>query len=107
MEESQVLLGNIQSRHEKLRNNDKLIIIPLLISFILYLFISSKAARITLIFLNIIFALVVTEYEISMIVGWGAVIMVSTQSVICSKDRDCEGIHEAFKVLLTGYACKI
>jgi hypothetical protein len=102
MEENQELLGNSQSRKKSSSNND-ILIIPLLLSIILNLFIRSKDVRIALIFLNIICALVLTDYQISMIVGWGAVAMVSTQSVICDKDRDCHGIDEAFKLILNGY----
>lgn len=106
MNESRALLDNTTSTIKRLRTNDKLII-PLLLSTVVYVFISSKVVRIALIFSNIIFALLLTEFEISVIVGWGAVIMVSTQNVICAKDRDCEGIDEAFKVILTGYALNI
>jgi hypothetical protein len=106
MEERLELLGNNQSRKKSSRNNE-ILIIPLLLSITVFLFIRSKQVRIALIFLNIICALLLTDCEISVIVGWGAVAMVSTKSIICDKDRDCHGIDEAFKLLLTGYECSI
>lgn len=109
MEESAPLLDNNYSRNKSLRNNATVsmpswyLVLSCLFSVIMYIFINSKVVRIALIFFNIIFALLVTEYEISMIVGWGALIMVLTQNVICATDRDCNGINEAFKVILEGY----
>ena len=104
MDESQTLLGNTNSRIKEFNNNDKFrLLFQCFVSFLIYFFVSSKVVLISLIFLNIILALLITEYEISMIVGWGALIMVLTQNIICAKDRECEGVEEAFKIMLNGY----
>lgn len=106
MDESGPLLDDIHSRNKRLRNNDIIswyMVLSSLFSVMIYIFINSKSVHIALIFFNIILALLLTEYEISMIVGWGALIMVLTQNVVCAKDRDCIGVDEAFKVILDGY----
>ena len=73
MDESQTLLGNTNSRIKGFNNNDKFrLLFQCFVSFLIYFFVSSKVVRISIIFLNIILALLITEYEISMIVGWGA-----------------------------------
>ena len=104
MDETELLLSNSHySSIKSCSRNDKFKVFVLCtISILIYNLTVSKVFRIGLLFLNIILTLLLTEYEISLVVGWGALVMVMTQNIVCSIDRDCYGIDEAFKILLNG-----